>query len=97
MVRGQPPFLCLFLRLLGLLLLLKLQLYGIMITGGDTVSTSESVKKAIAKYQEKLDDIKVRVPKGQRERYKAYASRRGMSLNALIIQLLEDDMKLHDE
>lgn len=61
------------------------------------MSTPESVKKAIAKYQEKLDDIKVRVPKGQRERYKAYASRRGMSLNALIIQLLEDDMKLHEE
>lgn len=49
--------------------------------------------KANAKYHEKLDDIKVRVPKGQRERYKAHAESKGKSLNALIIELLEQDMK----
>lgn len=49
--------------------------------------------KANAKYLNKFDDIKIRVPKGQRERYKQYAESQGKSLNALIIELLERDMK----
>lgn len=57
---------------------------------------SEAQKKATAKYMKnKLDDIKVRVPKGKREVYKAHAERQGKSLNALIIELLEKDMKEH--
>lgn len=54
---------------------------------------SESEKKAIAKYHAKLDEIKVRVPKGQREKYKEYAKSKGKSLNVLIIELIEKDMK----
>lgn len=55
---------------------------------------SEAQKKATAKYMKnKLDDIKVRVPKGKREIYKAHAERKGKSLNALIIELLEKDMQ----
>lgn len=55
---------------------------------------SEAQKKATAKYMKnKLDDIKVRVPKGKREIYKAHAESKGKSLNALIIELLEKDMK----
>lgn len=57
---------------------------------------SEAQKKATAKYiKNKLDDIKVRVPKGKREVYKAHAERQGKSLNALIIELLEKDMQEH--
>lgn len=57
---------------------------------------SEAQKKATAKYMKnKLDDIKVRVPKGKREEYKAHAERQGKSLNALIIELLEKDMQEH--
>ena len=57
---------------------------------------SEAQKKATAKYMKnKLDDIKVRVPKGEREVYKAHAERQGKSLNALIIELLEKDMQEH--
>lgn len=57
---------------------------------------SEAQKKATAKYMKnKLDDIKVRVPKGKREVYKAHAKRKGKSLNALIIELLEKDMQEH--
>ncbi len=48
--------------------------------------------KANARYHEKLEDIKVRVPKGEREKYKQYAESVGKSLNALIIELLEADM-----
>ena len=58
---------------------------------------SETQKKATAKYMKnKLDDIKVRVPKGKREVYKAHAERKGKSLNALIIELLEKDMQEED-
>lgn len=58
---------------------------------------SEAQKKATAKYMKnKLDDIKVRVPKGKREFYKAHAERKGKSLNALIIELLEKDMQEED-
>ena len=57
---------------------------------------SEAQKKATPKYMKnKLDDIKVRVPKGKREVYKAHAERQGKSLNALIIELLEKDMQEH--
>ena len=35
------------------------------------MATSKAQPKANAKYREKLDDIKVRVPKGKREVYKA--------------------------
>lgn len=58
---------------------------------------SEAQKKATAKYMKnKLDDIKVRVPKGKREVYKSHAERKGKSLNALIIELLEKDMQEED-
>ena len=57
---------------------------------------SEAQKKATAKYMKnKLDDIKVRVPKGKRKVYKAHAESKGKSLNALIIELLEKDMQEH--
>lgn len=54
---------------------------------------TEANKKAVAKYHAKLDEIKVRVPKGERERYKQHAESKGKSLNALIIELLNEDMK----
>ena len=54
---------------------------------------SETRKKANEKYFEKFDDIKVRVPKGKKEEYKALAEQNGMSLNALIIELLEQKIK----
>lgn len=54
---------------------------------------TEASKKAVAKYHAKLDEIKVRVPKGERERYKQHAESKGKSLNALIIDLLNEDMK----
>ncbi len=55
---------------------------------------TEAQKKATAKYMKNaLDDIKVRVPKGKREVYKAFAESQGMSLNAYIISLIEKDME----
>lgn len=57
--------------------------------------TTQAQLKANAKYHEKFDDIKIRVPKGKREQYKEYAESQGKSLNALFIELLEADMNMH--
>lgn len=54
--------------------------------------TTEGQRRAIAKYQAKLDEIKVRVPKGKREIYKSFAESQGKSLNALIVELLDREM-----
>lgn len=56
------------------------------------MKTTEGQRRAIAKYQAKLDEIKVRVPKGDREKYKAFAESQGKSLNAIIVELLEERM-----
>lgn len=43
--------------------------------------------------KEKRDSLNLTLPKGSKERYKQYAESKGMSLTALIIELLENDMK----
>lgn len=51
---------------------------------------TEAQNKATQKYvKNNYDDIKVRVPKGKREEYKA----QGKSLNQLVIELLENNIK----
>jgi predicted HicB family RNase H-like nuclease len=53
---------------------------------------NEAQKRASIKYlSEKTDDIRVRVPKGKKDEYKAQAEARGLSLNAYIIKLIEAD------
>jgi predicted HicB family RNase H-like nuclease len=55
---------------------------------------TEAQKNASIKYlRENTDDIRIRVPKGKKEEYKALAEQNGMSLNALIIELLEQKIK----
>lgn len=52
----------------------------------------EAQKKASIKYlAEKTDNIQIRVPKGKKAEYKAQAEAHGMSLNAYIVKLLEND------
>lgn len=53
---------------------------------------SESRLKANKKYQSKFDDIKIRVPYGEREIIKAYAESQGKSLNSYINDLIKADM-----
>lgn len=53
----------------------------------------ERNKNAIKKYiAEKTDDIRIRVPKGTKDIWKAYAKNQGISLNALIIKLMEEEI-----
>lgn len=53
----------------------------------------EKSKERTMRYmKEKRDRIVVGVPKGDKEKYTAHAQQRGLSLNALIVQLLENDI-----
>lgn len=55
---------------------------------------SKAQQRATAKYmKETLDDIKVRVKKGERDKIKAFAESRGKSLNSYIIDLIHQDME----
>jgi predicted HicB family RNase H-like nuclease len=56
--------------------------------------TTEAKLRANEKYiSEKTDEIKVRVPKGQKAKIKAYAEGKGTSLNSYINDLIEKDMR----
>ena len=43
-------------------------------------------------YMEKLQDIKVRVPKEYYDKIKSYADSKGLSINKLVISLLEKEI-----
>lgn len=54
---------------------------------------TEATNKAVQKYiSKKYDQIAIRIPKGDREKYKQLAESKGKSLNAFIIQLLNDEI-----
>lgn len=54
------------------------------------MAVSKAQQKAVQKYMKaNYDEIKIRVPKGKREQYRAIAETKGMSLNAWIIQTIE--------
>lgn len=61
--------------------------------------TTPAQLKANKKHLEKLDDIKVRVPKGSKEKIIAYvkAIEPNMSLNAYIVGLIENDMQKREK
>lgn len=54
---------------------------------------SKAQQKAVAKYMAaNYDDLKIRLPKGERDRVRAYAESQGQSVNALIRDLLQREM-----
>lgn len=58
------------------------------------MAVSDSQRMASQKYiKEKLDEIKFRVPKGQREIIQAHAASRGESTNAFIFRAIQEQMK----
>ena len=55
---------------------------------------SEAQNKATQKYIKKAyDTITVRVPKGMRDKYSVHAEGKGVSLNKLVIDLLNKDIE----
>ena len=55
---------------------------------------TEAQKRSAEKYlSEKVEDIRIRVPKGQKAIIKAYAEAQGKSLNQFIVDCINDGMK----
>ena len=54
---------------------------------------TEAQKKSAEKYlHEKVEDIRIRVPKGEKEKIKAYAESQGKSLNQFIVDCIAAGM-----
>ena len=55
---------------------------------------TEAQKRANIKYMaEKTDDIRLRVPKGLKDKYKSEAEKRGISMTKFIINCVEKEIK----
>lgn len=57
------------------------------------MAVSEAQKKASVKYLEKLDEIRIRMPKGKKELIKAHADAQGESVNAYINTAIDQRME----
>lgn len=57
------------------------------------MARTDAERQAVAKYHAKLDEIKIRVPKGQREEWKRFAESKGKSLNQFIIDMMHAAME----
>lgn len=58
------------------------------------VKTSEAQRKAIAKWQkEKVEEIKFRVPMGEKEQIKAHADKQGESVNAFLLRAARETIR----
>lgn len=54
----------------------------------------EKAKERTMRYMsEKRDKLTLNLPKGDKERYKAFAESRGKSLTQLIVDLIESEME----
>jgi predicted HicB family RNase H-like nuclease len=60
---------------------------------GDDMVVSKKQLGYAKKYLQKFDEIKIRVPEGEKEKIQAYAKANGESVNAYIIRLIAEDMK----
>jgi len=58
------------------------------------MSYTDAQKRASIKYMaQKTDDIRLRVPKGLKEKYKTEAEKRGVSMTQFIIAATEEKIK----
>lgn len=57
------------------------------------MAVSKAQQKAVAKYMaENYDEIKVRVPKGKKDKIKAHAEKHGESLNGFVNRAVDEAM-----
>ena len=55
---------------------------------------TEAQKRSAEKYlSEKVEDIRIRVPKGQKAIIKEYAEKQGKSLNQFIVDLINEEIE----
>ena len=59
--------------------------------------TYEYNKEYAKRYMGKLDEIKVRMPKGRKADIEEHAKNKGLSVNALIGQLLQAELSMTEE
>ena len=58
------------------------------------MAISKAQQRATAKYiKNNYDDIKIRIPKGERDKIRAFAELRGMSLNAFVYAAIKNEME----
>lgn len=57
----------------------------------------EQRKEANKRYLAKQDELKIRLPGGQKQAVEAHAASKGKSINSLVNELLRLDMGLSDE
>lgn len=62
------------------------------LNGGTAKTSYQQKKQAIARYNAKFSEIKFRVPKGEREKWKEFAAQNDTSLQQLIIGMMHDAM-----
>ena len=55
--------------------------------------TSESTRKAIAKYKETKDELRIAVDKGRKDELKAHAAARGESLNGFVKRAINEALE----
>ena len=59
---------------------------------------SEAHKRANKKYQtEKVDDLRIRVPKGQRDLIQAHAKQQGESVNSFVWRAIQTVMQMDND
>lgn len=59
---------------------------------------SKAQQRAVAKYMAaNYDEIKIRVPKGRRADFDAYAKSQGDSVNGLVNRLMRDSLGMSEE
>ena len=59
--------------------------------------TYEYNKEYAKRYMGKLDEIKVRMPKGRKADIEEHAKNKGLSVNALIGQLLQAELNMTED
>ncbi len=56
--------------------------------------STDAMRKAIKKYQsEKVEDVRIRVPKGRKEEIKRHAESMGESMNQFVIRSIDETMQ----
>ena len=67
---------------------------GVKMPGERKSRYTEAQAKAAKKYlTETVEDVRIRVPKGQKAVIKAHAERQGESMNAFVIRAIDETME----
>lgn len=65
----------------------------IHIKRGAEMKQTQAQLRATKKYHEKLDNIQIRVPKGEKEKISVHAAAQGESLNAFVVRAIKEAME----